>query len=227
MDSEGWIDISMIASFNRVRSLTPDVDVVRDVMEMSVYLDVRKDKVRLANGEAKRWVLPDAKVSIFAPSPRARDAELGAGAATATSSAASESAADAASVVEGDEQQQHTPAASYGLSVGQGVGAAVEESEERWERDLAADVESALMKNSGSWGTGAGAGAGSAGSAGAGVGVKGEEGSGPGPQREARDAKEVVMGLGLQVPTAPVQVKQGEESNEGKDGKDAPTVSAQ
>lgn len=84
MDSEGWIDISMIASFNRVRSLTPDLDTVRDVMDLSQYLEVRENKVRLANGEAKRWVLPHAKLSPFAPDSPATQARqrtplLGAG----------------------------------------------------------------------------------------------------------------------------------------------------
>lgn len=63
MDLEGWIDISMIASFNRIKSLTPDVAIVREVMEMSSLLEVKGDKVRLGGGEAKRWVLPDAKPS--------------------------------------------------------------------------------------------------------------------------------------------------------------------
>lgn len=63
MDLEGWIDIAMIASFNRIKSLTPDVAIVREVMEMSSLLDVKGDKVRLGGGEAKRWVLPDAKPS--------------------------------------------------------------------------------------------------------------------------------------------------------------------
>lgn len=63
MDLEGWIDIAMIASFNRIKSLTPDVTIVREVMDMSSLLEVKGDKVRLGGGEAKRWVLPDAKPS--------------------------------------------------------------------------------------------------------------------------------------------------------------------
>lgn len=63
MDAEGWIDVGMIASFNRVKSLTPDAALVREVMVLSSLLEVNGDKVRLAGGEAKRWVLPDAKPS--------------------------------------------------------------------------------------------------------------------------------------------------------------------
>ena len=65
MDTEGWIDISMIASFNRLKSLTPDIAMVKEVMHLSAILEVREDQVRLAGGESKRWVLPDAKSSIF------------------------------------------------------------------------------------------------------------------------------------------------------------------
>lgn len=63
MDAEGWIDIAMIASFNRIKSLTPYAAIVREVMVLSSLLEVSGDKVRLAGGEAKRWVLPDAKPS--------------------------------------------------------------------------------------------------------------------------------------------------------------------
>lgn len=66
MDEEGWIDIAMIASFNRIKSLTPEPAIVREVMVLSSLLEVKGDKVRLAGGEAKRWVLPDAKPSGLA-----------------------------------------------------------------------------------------------------------------------------------------------------------------
>jgi la-related protein 1 len=69
MDSEGWIDIPMIASFNRVKSLTLDTNIIREVLTLSSLLEVRDEKVRLANGESKRWVLPDAKQSTLSPEP--------------------------------------------------------------------------------------------------------------------------------------------------------------
>lgn len=67
MDAEGWIDIGMIASFNRIKTLTADVATVKEVMGMSSLLDIKGDKVRLSGGEAQRWVLPDAKPSNLAP----------------------------------------------------------------------------------------------------------------------------------------------------------------
>ncbi|KAL7419018.1 hypothetical protein Q5752_006703 [Cryptotrichosporon argae] len=65
MDSEGWIDIAMIASFNRIKSLTPEVAIIREVMGFSSLLEIREDKVRLAGADGKKWVLPDAKPSKF------------------------------------------------------------------------------------------------------------------------------------------------------------------
>lgn len=80
MDAEGWIDIGMIASFNRIKTLTADVATVKEVMAMSSLLDIKGDKVRLSGGEAKRWVLPDAKPSNLAagatsPSPKKSSGE--------------------------------------------------------------------------------------------------------------------------------------------------------
>jgi len=75
MDSEGWIEISMIASFNRLRSLTPEVPVVKEVMLLSSLLEVRENKVRIAGPDSKRWVLPDAKISVFPPDPPSSNAD--------------------------------------------------------------------------------------------------------------------------------------------------------
>jgi hypothetical protein len=58
MDSEGWIDIGIIASFNRVQRLTPDINLVRDTMSLSSLLEVSGDKVRLAHHRWEDFVLP-------------------------------------------------------------------------------------------------------------------------------------------------------------------------
>ena len=68
MDTEGWISIAMIASFNRIKSLTPEVPMVKEMMELSSLLEVQGDHVRLVGEDAKKWVLPDAKQSPFPPS---------------------------------------------------------------------------------------------------------------------------------------------------------------
>jgi hypothetical protein len=68
MDTEGWISIPMIASFNRIKSLTPEVPLVKEMMELSSLLEVQGEHVRISGEDAKKWVLPDAKPSPFPPS---------------------------------------------------------------------------------------------------------------------------------------------------------------
>ena len=68
MDTEGWISIPMIASFNRIKSLTPEVPLVKEMMELSSLLEVQGEHVRIRGEDAKKWVLPDAKSSPFPPS---------------------------------------------------------------------------------------------------------------------------------------------------------------
>lgn len=75
MDSRGWIPISLLASFNRVRQLTPDPQVVRDVLALSQIVEMRDDCVRMGGGEWAQFVLPDAPVSIV----EVRSGEVGHG----------------------------------------------------------------------------------------------------------------------------------------------------
>jgi la-related protein 1 len=58
MDSCGWIPISLIASFNRVRQLTVDEQLVKDVLILSSMVEVLHDSVRMIGWE--QFVLPDA-----------------------------------------------------------------------------------------------------------------------------------------------------------------------
>ncbi|KAK7456996.1 hypothetical protein VKT23_010299 [Stygiomarasmius scandens] len=62
MDSRGWIPITLIASFNRVRQLTTDENLVKQAMDLSSVVEVRGDVVRI-RGEWERYVLPDAPIS--------------------------------------------------------------------------------------------------------------------------------------------------------------------
>lgn len=59
MDEEGWVDISLIASFRRLNSLTQDIHLIRSMMETSFMTEVREMKVRTR--EWRSWVLPGAK----------------------------------------------------------------------------------------------------------------------------------------------------------------------
>src|ERR1700733_2609399 len=58
MDNEGWIDVSVIASFNRIQNLTQDYNLVRDTMALSAYLEVNEGMVRLAHRRWQEFVLP-------------------------------------------------------------------------------------------------------------------------------------------------------------------------
>jgi len=63
MDSRGWIPVSLLASFNRVRQFTLDPQVVRDVLALSSIVELCDDCVRMGGGEWGRFVLPDAPTS--------------------------------------------------------------------------------------------------------------------------------------------------------------------
>jgi len=58
MDSQGWIPVSLIASFNRVKRLVMDVQLIREVLVLSEQVQVRGDWVRMNAWE--QFVLPDA-----------------------------------------------------------------------------------------------------------------------------------------------------------------------
>lgn len=64
MDTSGWIPISLIASFNRIKNLTSDIKIVVECMRMTPLLEVSpKDRfVRLAQ-TWPQWVLPNAQTN--------------------------------------------------------------------------------------------------------------------------------------------------------------------
>ncbi|KAK0446065.1 winged helix DNA-binding domain-containing protein, partial [Desarmillaria tabescens] len=67
MDAQGWIPISLIASFNRVRQITGGIDngIVRDVLTLSMMVELHAsgNYVRMVGWE--QFVLPDAKESAI------------------------------------------------------------------------------------------------------------------------------------------------------------------
>jgi len=63
MDARGWIPVTLIASFNRVRQLTQDIQLVKDVLSLSSLVEVRGGYVRMSNGQWANFVLPDAPSS--------------------------------------------------------------------------------------------------------------------------------------------------------------------
>ncbi|KAI0342314.1 hypothetical protein BDW22DRAFT_182036 [Trametopsis cervina] len=65
MDSRGWIPIPLIASFRRIKSLTYDFQLVKDVLTLSSLVEVNADWVRMNRWE--QYVLPDAPSSSLEP----------------------------------------------------------------------------------------------------------------------------------------------------------------
>ncbi|KAI0746947.1 hypothetical protein C8Q80DRAFT_809229 [Daedaleopsis nitida] len=61
MDSRGWIPISLIASFNRVRRMTGDPQLVTDVLTLSSLVEVRGSYVRMRTWQ--QYILPTAAPS--------------------------------------------------------------------------------------------------------------------------------------------------------------------
>ncbi|KAF8189952.1 hypothetical protein K438DRAFT_1592744, partial [Mycena galopus ATCC 62051] len=63
MDSQGWVRIEVLASFKRVQQKTHDVSLVRDVLALSDYAEIRGEWVRSTEGW-EQFVLPTARPSV-------------------------------------------------------------------------------------------------------------------------------------------------------------------
>ncbi|TFY64594.1 hypothetical protein EVJ58_g2523 [Rhodofomes roseus] len=61
MDSRGWISIPLLASFKRVKQLTPNLQLVKDVLTLSTFVEVRDEFVRML--QWAQYVLPNAPES--------------------------------------------------------------------------------------------------------------------------------------------------------------------
>lgn len=58
MDSQGYVDLDVLANFNRVKALTTDKNLIRDALRRSYVVEITNDdKVRRREGW-ETWVLP-------------------------------------------------------------------------------------------------------------------------------------------------------------------------
>eukprot|EP01018_Ginkgo_biloba_P019166 Gb_04152 [translate_table: standard] len=57
MDEQGWVSVSLIANFNRVRQLTTNVALIIDTLRNSTVVELQGDKVR-KRGDWSNWLLP-------------------------------------------------------------------------------------------------------------------------------------------------------------------------
>ena len=63
---EGWLPIQLIASFNRLRSLTSDVELITAALQLSPELEVRDFHVRKRH-DWQRWLLPASPQTVSKP----------------------------------------------------------------------------------------------------------------------------------------------------------------
>jgi la-related protein 1 len=65
MDSQGYVSIPLVATFNRIKNLTTDLTLVREMLALSQLVEVKGDKVRLAKQGWAQWVLPGATEAAY------------------------------------------------------------------------------------------------------------------------------------------------------------------
>lgn len=79
MDQEGWVDISLISTFKKVRAITADLQsadlqYIKETLQSSSMLETQGDKVRRQN-DWHKWVIPresntaTRSSSVAAPGP--------------------------------------------------------------------------------------------------------------------------------------------------------------
>ncbi|KAG0196907.1 La ribonucleoprotein domain member 1 [Mortierella sp. GBA30] len=76
MDSEGYVPLSLVANFNRVKHLTTDHSLIKETLKKSKEIETKGDKIR-RRGDWATWIFPkDGAVPVsthhssFVPPPR-------------------------------------------------------------------------------------------------------------------------------------------------------------
>jgi hypothetical protein len=71
MDVEGWIPVDLLASFKRVRTLTPNAALVREMFAVSglAELDEHAERVRMSGGRWQQFVLPPTAPELLQAPP--------------------------------------------------------------------------------------------------------------------------------------------------------------
>ncbi|XP_078174691.1 la-related protein 1C-like [Carex rostrata] len=57
MDDQGWVPISLIAGFNKVKLITTNIPFILETMRLSALVEVQGDKIR-KRGDWMNWILP-------------------------------------------------------------------------------------------------------------------------------------------------------------------------
>jgi hypothetical protein len=66
MDSQGWVSLDILQTFPRLKELQVSMDLIRETLFLSQYLEVRANYVRMVNDGWKAFVMLDAEESMVA-----------------------------------------------------------------------------------------------------------------------------------------------------------------
>ncbi|XP_039015496.1 la-related protein 1B-like [Hibiscus syriacus] len=75
MDDQGWVAISLIAGFPRVKSLTSNIQLIVDSLRSSTIVEVQDDKVRRCNDWSK-WIPYRVSTTLGSMSPGISSSEV-------------------------------------------------------------------------------------------------------------------------------------------------------
>ena len=70
MNEEGWIPISIIAAFNRVKALTMDTAMITEVLANSTVVEMNGEKIRKKD-DWKTWCIPQNATTTSSTPPTA------------------------------------------------------------------------------------------------------------------------------------------------------------
>ncbi|OVA03807.1 RNA-binding protein Lupus La [Macleaya cordata] len=63
MDEQGWVSVSLIAGFNRVKQWTNNIPFILDALRFSTIVEIQGDKIRRKN-DWKNWLLRPSNQSV-------------------------------------------------------------------------------------------------------------------------------------------------------------------
>ncbi|XP_008804064.1 la-related protein 1A-like isoform X2 [Phoenix dactylifera] len=63
LDEQGWVSISKIADFNRVKKMTTNISLILDALQSSELIEVQDDKIRRRNDWSK-WIPASAQQAV-------------------------------------------------------------------------------------------------------------------------------------------------------------------
>ncbi|KAI7816764.1 hypothetical protein BC939DRAFT_30819 [Gamsiella multidivaricata] len=69
MDSEGYVPLSLVANFNRVKNLTTDHELIKETLKSSKEIELNGDKIR-RKGDWATWIFPKESGAVPASNHR-------------------------------------------------------------------------------------------------------------------------------------------------------------